>query len=289
MLVLIIILSILIGLVVIFTILAGSIYKAFIDKNGAHFQLLFLAPISLCMLDKLRIFERFSGGVNKLQYKIIGVYGSRNGYQHTKMYAAQLCSLSLILLIGTTILSILADGDLNLFMFGIIFTALGPALMVRELDNKIEQRKREVIIELPEFLSKVVLLVNAGETVQKAIIRSVEQKKEPEKSPLYKELLVAVNEIKNGDSFEKALEDFSKRCNVQEVAIFITTVLLNYRRGGSEFLLSLRDLSRTLWEKRKAVTKTLGEQASSKLVFPMVLIFVVVMLIVGAPAIMLMK
>jgi tight adherence protein C len=119
------------------------------------------------------------------------------------------------------------------------------------------------------------------------MIRCVEQKKNPEESYLYTELVQAVNELKNNYSFSQVLEDFSKRCSVQEVSIFTTTVLLNYRRGGAEFVLALRDLSRTLWEKRKALSRTLGEQASSKLVFPMVLIFLVILLIVATPAIML--
>ena len=130
--------------------------------------------------------------------------------------------------------------------------------------------------------------MNAGENVQKAIIRCVKQKKNPEISPLYKELLQVVTELENNFSFHQVLEDFSKRCRVQEVTIFTTTILLNYRRGGSEFVTALRSLSNELWEKRKTLTRTLGEQASSKLVFPMVLVFLVVLLIIGAPALMFM-
>jgi len=44
-----------------------------------------------------------------------------------------------------------------------------------------------------------------------------------------------------------------------------------------------------MWERRKAMTRTLGEEAASKLVFPMVMIFMVVMVIVGAPAILMMN
>ncbi|MNJ65984.1 hypothetical protein D3C77_620270 [compost metagenome] len=95
-------------------------------------------------------------------------------------------------------------------------------------------------------------------------------------------------ECEGGYSFQQALEGFSKRCGIQEVSAFTTAVLLNYRRGGSDFVLSLRDLSHTLWEKRKAVGKTLGEQASSKLVFPMVLLFLIIVILVGTPAFMIM-
>ncbi|MNP57095.1 hypothetical protein D3C76_1518900 [compost metagenome] len=95
-------------------------------------------------------------------------------------------------------------------------------------------------------------------------------------------------EMESGYSFQQALEGFSKRCGVQEVSAFTTAVLLNYRRGGNDFVLALRDLSHSLWDKRKTVSKTLGEQASSKLIFPLVLIFLIIVILVGAPAFMIM-
>ncbi|GAF08207.1 type II/IV secretion system protein TadC [Paenibacillus pini JCM 16418] len=53
--------------------------------------------------------------------------------------------------------------------------------------------------------------------------------------------------------------------------------------------MALTDLSRVLWEKRKSITRTRGEQASSKLVFPMVVIFLVVVVLVGTPAFLMMN
>lgn len=70
--------------------------------------------------------------------------------------------------------------------------------------------------------------------------------------------------------------------------MFTTTVLLNYKRGGHDLTVALRNLSKDLWERRKAVSRILGEEASSKLVFPMALIFLIVIVIVAAPAMMMM-
>ena len=98
-----------------------------------------------------------------------------------------------------------------------------------------------------------------------------------------------VNDIHNNVALSKALEEWSKRCAMQETSILTTTILLNYRRGGEDFVTALRELGRLLWDRRKAVSRTLGEEASSKLVFPMVLTFVVVMVVVAAPAVLLMS
>jgi tight adherence protein C len=85
------------------------------------------------------------------------------------------------------------------------------------------------------------------------------------------------------------MERFNRSCAVQEVSIFTTVLLLNYRRGGEHFVLALRELSYTLWEKRKAIARTRGEEASSKLVFPLVGILLVLMILVAAPAVLLMS
>ncbi|MNW00625.1 hypothetical protein D3C71_1961440 [compost metagenome] len=71
--------------------------------------------------------------------------------------------------------------------------------------------------------------------------------------------------------------------------MFSTNVLMNFKRGGSDFAYSLEELSHTLWERRKAAARTIGEEASAKMVFPMVLLFCTVMLIVAAPAVLSMQ
>jgi tight adherence protein C len=97
------------------------------------------------------------------------------------------------------------------------------------------------------------------------------------------------NELLNNYSFAQAFQDFSRRCGLREVSVFATAVVLNDRRGGEEFAASLKEQSKELWDRRKALVRTLGEEASAKLAFPMVLVFLVVMVIVAAPAILIMN
>ncbi|OBY77791.1 hypothetical protein BBG47_20080 [Paenibacillus sp. KS1] len=270
-------------------LLAGQRYKSFLAEYTGKFQLEFMAPASLYIIDRFRLMDRLHTRMNGAHQKIIMLYGVQKGLQHTKLFMAQLLSLIMIVLLLALGLSIAAEGELILAVMGLLFAVVTPVLMVRDLDTKIKKRKQEILLELPEFLNKVTLLVNAGETVQKAILHCVDQAKQPDRSPLYMELKEVANQLRNNYSFAQALEDFSKRCSIQEVSVFTTTVLLNYRRGGEEFVIALQELSRSLWEKRKAISRTLGEEASSKLVFPMVIIFMVVMVVVAAPAIMMMK
>ncbi|MUT68066.1 type II secretion system F family protein [Paenibacillus sp. NEAU-GSW1] len=168
---------------------------------------------------------------------------------------------------------------------------IGGILLFRpllEAGRMVERRKQLIILELPELLSKLMLLVGAGETVQQAFARCMEGK-DPHSHPLYNEWSKVVYALRMGDPFSAAAERFNRSCSVQEVSVFTTVLLLNYRRGGEHFVLALRELSYTLWEKRKAVARTRGEEASSKLVFPLVGILLVLMVFVASPAMLLMS
>lgn len=267
---------------------AGKSYQPFTARfDTQEFPLMFMAPISLYLIDKFRIFERFYGQVSIIQQKVISLRGNKAALPYTKMFLAQLLSIVLLCFLGSSVLAVLGNGDRTVFIAGCLITILIPVIKVKKLSALVKERKEAIITELPEVVNKIILLVNAGETVQQALVRCVAFKRDSD-NPLYKELRDSVNKITNNEPFQLVMNDLSKRCGIQEVSIFTTTVLLNYRKGGQDLVLSLRELSQDLWNKRKSISKTKGEEASSKLVFPLVLIFVAVMIIVGWPAMQMM-
>jgi tight adherence protein C len=262
-------------------------YKAFSEEYKADFRLASLAPISLVLVDRLNLTKRLSNQVSTIQQKIVQLYDYRRGIGYMKMHLAECISFFLIFLFFSAFFGVASEGNVGLVIFGLVLAVLLPVLITKQLDDKIKERQEDIILELPEFVNKLVLLVNAGVNVEKAIIRIVSQQKNKEDSYLYRELKEVVAELNNNGNFSEAIEHFNKRCRVQEVSVFSSTLLLNYNRG-SELVIALRSLSKELWEKRKMVAKVRGEQASTKLVFPMVIIFIVVLVVVGYPAMALM-
>lgn len=265
----------------------GSRYEVVIAEFKDQYPLLFMAPVSLFIIDKFKIMERLYSQIAKIQQKMISLYGNRTALQHTRMYVAQLISSALVCLLGTFLFTLISEGDQTIFIVGMIFTVMLPYAMISKLASQEKERKEQILTELPEIVNKIILLVNAGETIQQALIRCVTTTRDPN-SPLIKELTETINKMVSNEPFHQVLNDLSKKCGIQEISIFTTTILLNYRKGGNDLILALRELSHELWEKRKAISKTKGEEASSKLVFPLILIFVAVMIIVGYPAITIM-
>ncbi|MDN4600525.1 type II secretion system F family protein [Paenibacillus sp. F6_3S_P_1C] len=242
----------------------------------------------LFLLDKFEVGRRLPVIMFRMQHAIQKMYGIQHSGEKTMLYCAEMLTYSWLMLLVSCLLSLVGDMGLGGMVGGLALGVALPFALYKDLNTKVQRRDQDILMELPELLNRIVLLVGAGETVQRAIVHCVASQGERD-HPLYNELRKTVGDWNNGYSFQQSFEQFSRRCGVQEVTIFTTTVLLNFRRGGGDFVLALRDLSHVLWEKRKAVSRAKGEQASSKLVFPMVLIFFSIVVMIGAPAFMMMN
>lgn len=225
----------------------------------------------------------------KLQRSVQKLYGMRNSGEKTMLFLTEMLGYGYIMAAGGALISLMLGGDATGLVLGLGLGILVPIALIKDLHGKVQKREQQILMELPELLSKMMLLVGAGETVQRALLHCVERKGADTEHPLYRELRQTVAEWESGFSFQQAFEHLSKRCGIQEMTVFTTTVLLNMRRGGSDFVMALRELSQTLWGKRTSISRTRGEQASSKLVFPMALILLTVIVLVGAPALMMMN
>lgn len=264
-------------------------YKNFMKENVFAFKLTLLHPAGLLLLDQMKLMERLPDFTLRIHHKLLLLYGRSSTLNRSKLFVAEQISASILCLLFFSLMAVLVDRDVTYLGIGMFGAAIIPFLMVKEMDTQIRKKQQLMIMELPEVLDTIVLLVNAGETVNKAWIRCMEAKRNEVLTPLFSELEVAVRELEMNLSFPKVMEDFSKRCALHEVSLFTSALMINYKRGGNDFVLALQGLSQELWQRRKSVSRTLGEEASSKLVFPMVLIFVVVMIIVAAPALLMMK
>ncbi|WP_440131250.1 type II secretion system F family protein [Paenibacillus xylanexedens] len=242
----------------------------------------------LFILEKFEIGRRLPVVMFRMQHAIQKMYGIQHSGEKTMLYCAEMLTYTWLMLLVGCLLTLVGDMGIGGMVGGLALGIALPFALYKDLNTKVQRRDQDILMELPELLNRIVLLVGAGETVQRAIVHCVTSQGE-RNHPLYNELRKTVGDWNNGYSFQQSFEQFSRRCGVQEVTIFTTTVLLNFRRGGGDFVLALRDLSHVLWEKRKAVSRAKGEQASSKLVFPMVLIFFTIVVMIGAPAFMMMN
>ncbi|MFC5401503.1 type II secretion system F family protein [Cohnella soli] len=201
-------------------------------------------------------------------------------------WTAESVGLGWFVLAGTALLAWLG-GKPNLLVVGAALGGSLPLLRLKELEKAVAKRRQTILLALPDLLSKLLLMVDAGENAMKAFTKAVDQAPDRE-HPLYAEAKSALAAIGRGESMSIAFEEMGRRCAVPEVKLFATTLIINARRGGDAFVPAMKELTRQMWEKRKAVARTLAEQASSRMAFPLTVIFLIIMAIVGAPAVLMM-
>ncbi|WP_127530561.1 type II secretion system F family protein [Paenibacillus kobensis] len=270
---------------------------------GARLQQLLLVEAASSVMDRLGIQERFQLPLAAMHGKLVVLRGRGWSLSDTERYAAFSVGAGWAVWTGGTAMAALAKEPAMLLLSGVIGLLL-PVMKLREPAQLAERRRQNIVLALPDLLGKLMLLVGAGETVQRALVRcwsgqasgeeralaqegARRKRKGPDQS-LHEEWGRMVRALENGESFAAAVESFSRRCAVQEVSMFATVMLLHHRKGGDQFALALRELSYSLWEKRKATARMRGEEASSKLVFPLAAIFGLLMIAVAAPAILMM-
>ncbi len=161
----------------------------------------------------------------------------------------------------------------------------------RELHREIERRQQELLCDYPAILSKLTLYIGAGLTVRgaiKKIVREYQQKtKEPKKRRYaYEELSFASYEMDNGVSEAVAYDHFGRRCRQASYSKLAALLSQNSKKGNSGLLLSLQNESDKAQEERRNLARKLGEEAGTKLLFPMLLLLIMVMLMILIPAVL---
>ncbi len=161
----------------------------------------------------------------------------------------------------------------------------------KDLTNKKEMRDRELLLEYSEFVSKLQLLLSSGMTLRGAFERigeeySKELREGGSKKYAYEELLLCNKKMQDGLSESKCYEFFGKRCNLVNYKKLSSMLMQNLKKGNSGLVKALSMEMKVAFEERKAQALRLGEEAQTKLIFPMILMLSVVMIIIMIPAYM---
>lgn len=226
----------------------------------------------------------------KIAQSVIEINGAKYSDYYIMIHNANRTAMAVL---AATLVSVLAlvmatSGDATTsYLFSVVayaaFFAV-PFLMDSGLKEKIEERRLSIRMEFPEFVNKMTILVNAGMTISKAWEKIASDSKKD--TPLFREMQYALAEISAGKPEAVAYEEFGRRCKIKEIIKFVSVVVLNLKKGGSEVVPVLKLQASECWEMRKSAAKQLGEEAGTKVLIPMMIMFIGIILIVVLPAIL---
>lgn len=157
-----------------------------------------------------------------------------------------------------------------------------------DVHEKVKIRQDEMEYDYPEVVNKLALYIGAGMTVQNAWNRMIVdyQGKKQVFRYVYEEMMFVYREVENGTSFEKALEEFGRRCQSAKYMKLVTLLSQYMKKGSLQIGTLLRQEATEAMEERKGVIRKKGEKAGTKMLLPMMLLLFVIMILVIAPAFM---
>lgn len=178
------------------------------------------------------------------------------------------------------------DKNVAYLLFGFI-ASFGVILgRHKDVNKEKKKRKQEIADEYPVLLQKMSLYLSAGMNIRNIWITVYEdsKKKKESESPLMQEMGIAVNELKSGIPEIEVYKNFGERTGLPELVRFTALLSQNLKKGSSKLKDLLEEEAKQAYLNRKQRAVKLGEEAGTKLLFPMMLILLDVMIVIIVPA-----
>lgn len=182
------------------------------------------------------------------------------------------------------------DDGFQVAAFFVLLAVVVPMLLYSgyfgSMDTRRKERKEQAESGYLGFITKLSLMMAAGISVRQAFYRLAEEyeKNYGKKHMLTAELKVTKQELDNGHSELEAYDAFGRRIGVLAYRRLASLLTQNVSRGvqGMKQLLLLE--AKEVMAKERAGIKIRGEQAGTKLLFPMVGLLFLVFAILLVPA-----
>jgi tight adherence protein B len=177
-------------------------------------------------------------------------------------------------------------GDVVLIGACAVLVCGWPFVWVLDVQRRARLRAQCLTAPLPSFVHKISLLLAAGDPLHVAWTRASTSKN---RSLLYGYAAKATSLFAQSMPFPRALEHFSRWCGVSDVHAFVSTLLMQYQRGGESFANALAEYVWTLSDRQANAVRQRGEEASTALLFPMLCMLIAVLVMMAAPAVLTMN
>lgn len=211
------------------------------------------------------------------------------GAEHPLSESIDFARRSLTIFILCTALSIVISfisNDISIVLLGIISSLIFIKVKLKNLKEKIKYQNQSRLSQLPIVLTRWCVLLSAGTNIQ-AILHN-NQSNCNENSILHSDLTQLGIRLKNGQTLSASLQEFSNQCNLIEISKLVHQIQLHLT-SGEDLLQHFIRLNQDMWLNKKYAARKQGEETSTKLLFPMMILLINVMATLMFPVYTLMK
>lgn len=206
------------------------------------------------------------------------LYGQKYAEYFLRVVYAQKVTLSFTLLVLAVPLYGLCN-EIVMALIVAVYSGVAFYYFGTLSTERIKKRSEAMLSEFSNVVSKLALLTNAGMIMHEAW----EEVAYTGDSELYKEMQLAVDQMNNGVSEADALFAFGSRCVIPEIKKFTSTIVQGISKGNSELVAMLQEQSKEVWSLKKQNVRRQGEKAASKLLIPLMMMFVGILIMVIVP------
>lgn len=174
----------------------------------------------------------------------------------------------------------------------ILTVIISTGLYIREgeeLKNKVKKREEELIGDYPGMVNKFLLFYSAGLTTRGIVAKLCREYRVSldggsRKRYLYEEMLICEGHMNEGMGEITAYEAFAQGLGIHKYRHFISLVTQAMGKGRSDLIIQLEREASDAFQDRKNRARELGEEAGTKLLFPMLMMLLTVLIVVMVPA-----
>jgi len=208
--------------------------------------------------------------------------GNPNGLQAGDFLALRLIAGVALAGLIFLLVFVLAKMDLTTaIIFTAVMGAIGYMFPVYWLGGKIKKRKKLIFRALPDAIDLLTISVEAGLGFDQALQRVTEKWD----NDLSKEFKRVLSEQRVGKLRRDALREMAYRCDVQELSIFVASIIQADQLGVS-LAKVLRIQADQMRIRRRQMAEEMAHKAPIKMLFPMVfLIFPSIYIVILGPAV----
>lgn len=253
-------------------------YKAYTDSAFAQeFPMNELFCIGFAVMNFFKIDTRSRHAKEKIK-EISEIRGKRYAEYYYYILMGVEITYGFTVFVFALLLAVLAN-SVEFLLLGMVACVLVVYYVHMLIQDKLTQRRQEILMDLPSVLSKLTLLVNTGMVLREAWKKTALTGDRV----LYQEMITTSMEIDQGLSEKDAYKNFAERCYVKEARKFASLINQNLEKGNEELARFLKDMSDEMWEAKKNAVKQKGEKANTKLLFPVLLIFIGILILILVP------
>lgn len=268
------------GFCIIFLILYISGSRKFkAEAEAVDKEKFMLSDIFVVGMSVVRIFKINTSNKNPKKRQLLAELFGR---EYVEFYCMILTSAQISYILMILPLAFFMGAMADSAGLVIVFLLVGALLAwytSSHLNTALEEQHVEILLDYPNVLSNLALLVNAGMMLREAwkVVSENGTRK------LYREMQNVTRNIANGYSEPAAYSELADNCKINEIKKFVSVINQNIQKGGSELVYVLKELSNDAWSIKRNTAKMRGDAAATKLIIPVGITFVGILVMIMVP------